>query len=84
MFWKDVWARQERRAQRLAQDQLLAERHAMFDAQAKDHAMRYDRPSFSVPTHWGEAFRRGYDQIDWSIKHEMPRPEAREYLGAGS
>ena len=42
----------------------MAARHAEFDLSAKDMHMKYERPSFIVVTA-SEAFRAGYETIDW-------------------
>ena len=51
-------------AGRAASNADMAARHAQFDLQAKDTRMKYERPSFIVVTA-SEAFRAGYDHIDW-------------------
>ena len=51
-------------AGRAATDQIMAARHAEFDLSAQDTHMKYERPSFIVVTA-SEAFRAGYDLVDW-------------------
>ena len=59
-----------RDVQRALQDKELAERHAGFDAQAKDNTMKYERPSFTVVGEGSKAaqknYRDNYPNIDWS------------------
>lgn len=51
--------------QRAISDAVIKERHRMFDLQAQDNTMKYERPQFAVVTAT-EAFREGYEKIDWS------------------
>jgi len=66
MYWTD----DELKANRRAQDAVMAERHRGFDLSAKDNHAKYERWSFSVVGEGTrtaqEAFRRGYELIDWS------------------
>ena len=55
-------AQRELKANRAAQDQILAERHRGFDLSAQDNHMKYERPSFAVVTA-SDAFRKGWDEI---------------------
>ena len=43
---------------------VMTKRHSEFDLQAQDTHMKYERPSFIVVTA-SEAFRAGYDAIEW-------------------
>ena len=65
-------AARERKERKAAQDQHMAGLHSRFDAEAaaatdkrgQHKTMKYERPSFTVVT-TSEAFRVGYDQINW-------------------
>ena len=56
--------------QRAHSDTVMAERHAMFDAQAQDVHQKHERPRFAVVGEGtrsaNEAYRRGYEQINWN------------------
>ncbi len=47
--------------QRAVSDAVMKERHKMFDLQAKDNTMKYERPQFAVVTA-SEAFREGWER----------------------
>ena len=61
--------KRELAAQRAAQDAALRDLHRGFDLSAQDNHMKYERPSFAVVTAT-DAFRKGYDNIDWQMDHE--------------
>ena len=48
-----------------ASDKVMAERHKMFDLQAKDNYSKSDRYRFAVVMSSKE-YRENYDLIDWS------------------
>ena len=57
-------------ARRAGQDARDAARHAAFDLQAQDNAMKYERHHFAVVGEGSrtaqDAFRSNYERIDWS------------------
>jgi hypothetical protein len=59
----------ELRANRHAQDHVMAERHAGFNLAAQDKRMKYERASFVVGGEGGKsaplAYRTNYSLIDW-------------------
>lgn len=59
----------ELRANRRAQDHVMAERHAGFNLAAQDNTMKYERPSFAVVGEGSKesssAYRQNYSLIQW-------------------
>jgi hypothetical protein len=55
-------ADRERKERRAVTDKQMAAQHALFDLQAKDNRMKYERPSFIVVTA-SDAYREGWDRI---------------------
>ncbi len=57
-------------AKRKAQDAVMSERHHNFDLQAQDNVAKSERPHFAVVGEGtrsaNDAFREGYDHINWS------------------
>ncbi len=48
----------------------MKERHEMFDLQAQDNTMKYERPNFSVVGEQtkssNQKYAEGYERIDWT------------------
>lgn len=51
----------------------MAALHRSFDLSAQDNHMKYERPSFAVVTA-SDAFRKGYDDIDWGLDARVQEP----------
>jgi hypothetical protein len=64
MPWTET-DQKKKEARMKASDAVMAERHRMFDLQAKDNTMKYERPRFAVVMSSKE-YRENYDLIDWS------------------
>ena len=56
--------------QRAISDAAMEKRHEMFDLQAQDNTMKYERPSFSVVGEQtrssNQKYAEGYERIDWT------------------
>lgn len=67
-------AAREREERRAVTDRQMAAQHALFDLQAGDHRMKYERPSFIVVTA-SDAYRKGWDE---TFKKLEPEPIVQE------
>lgn len=67
--YQEIYKQERRTQRRAAQDAVLRERHARYDLMAQDKRAKFERPVFSVvgegTTASQDAFRAGYDRIDW-------------------
>ena len=75
--------KREIKAKRAVQDSVRTELHRQFALQAQDNTMKYERPSFIVVTA-SEAFRAGYETIDWGKENHDHVEVTQKHLGSGS